>query len=130
MTSNTIPYAEHVDDATKARIQALVDQNLSEEALWSLLGESLGLAATGEDPEEAGKKLFARRLKEVRNAVCNDKRIQAFMNSDTAAIYTDLVIMTTGKLLGDSYGGADTPVTACLITRLGLLKICDPNWEP
>lgn len=125
---NTREAAEHylnlVDEETERQVKALNQDALSLDDLWQRYGEELGLAATGEDPKEVGKKSFKRRLTSLRKAFCESNEIQAIMTDPALNAQIDLALVFAGKLLESRFGGVNIALVAVLVAKIGVFKLC------
>ena len=115
---------EQVDPATRQEIEVLRADDADLEQLWGIYGERLGLAATGEDPAEAGRKSFKRRLADIRRAVCDSRDVQAVLNDPALSAQVDLALVFAGALLASSFGGVNVALVAVLVAKIGLHKLC------
>lgn len=117
-------YADLVDEQTRQEIVDLEASSSNVDELWRIYGEKLGLAATGEDPAEAGKKSFKRRLADIRSTLCKSKEIQAIIGDPAVSAQIDLALVFAGKLLESQFGGVNIALVAVLVAKIGLHKLC------
>ena len=126
MSSKDLPYREALTKETEERLVSLYNQYSDIDELWGLYGEAIvGPAATGEPPIEPGKKSFNRILHQYKAALCNDKRIQAFLDDDQTGDILSLAMVFTAKLASEQFAGIDVCAAGLLIARIGLRKICE-----
>ncbi|MGS2724822.1 hypothetical protein ACVBEJ_13870 [Porticoccus sp. GXU_MW_L64] len=124
-----IPYAEHLPEADRQRIQQILATNPTDDQLYEILGKSMGEAATGRSLIKAAKKAFARRKADITRIVCRDKKIRSFVEDPKKATAIELSMMVAGKLVDDGFEGIDYVAMAVLATQLGLMMLCDAEWK-
>ena len=128
MKETDYPYTDCLTEEMKGRIIELSKKSTDLEYLWGVYGEAIvGPSASGEPPTEEGKDGFNRFLYKFKESLCNDLRVQSFMNSDNSSDLIALSMVITAKLAADNFAGIDICAAGVLIARLGLRKICEMN---
>lgn len=129
MTTQTLPYHTELTSTDKERLLQWHEQNLELSELWAIYGQAaLGSAATGEPPEVPGRRSFNRLLPRFKTALCNDSRIQTFMDSDQASDVLALAMVFTARLASEQFQGIDVCAAGMLIARIGLRKLCASDY--
>lgn len=110
------------------RLKVLVETLPDERSVYEAIGASLGPAASGEGPIARGKRAVARHLETLRDSLCGNSALKAFSTGEDAADATDLAIAVAGVLVTTKIAGLDQLLIACLVSRIGLRRLCDDEW--
>jgi len=122
------PYEELLDEDVKKEIARLTSKEVTDEYLYMEIGMSLGAPATGEPPGDRGKKIVQRRLSEIRQLICSDKKIMAYCSDANVSDTTTIAVAIVGGLTASSFAGLNLVLVGCLVARIGLRTFCEVEW--
>jgi hypothetical protein len=121
-----------LSDEDRAALRVLLGKPQIDDLYAELARDALGAGAMGEDPVGNGKRLFERALSRVRERICGHARVRSLAertDADSAdgmacaAVVASIVAGSIGTSL-------HVLLVVALVLRIGLRKVCDPQWRP
>ena len=124
------PKMDNIPLEIKTRIESLATKKMSLQDLFIIYGESLGCAATGEDPTHAAKENIVSRLDELRDRLCGSDFTKTILKDKIANKATAYIALQIAeKLIQTKFCCIDIAPLVVLLAELGLKKLCeDDAW--
>lgn len=124
MHDHDIPYLEALSPAQRARVQALVAEELSLEQRWQAYAQAYGSGAAGGDPLARVRAAVQRRLSDLQAVLCSDEALVKVAASPATGAALSLAFAVTGKLVATKFHDVDVVQLGVLVAQAGLFAIC------